>query len=86
MEALGRTVYIVIFPDKCIPRTFASKCMPMFLSWFWQKIKTDTFFGVLSLSKEKESYFLADTHCCKPFRYIFDMDFWTKKRIINIVS
>lgn len=33
VEALGRIVYIVIFPDKCIPRTYASKCRLMFQTW-----------------------------------------------------
>ncbi|KAI9169587.1 hypothetical protein LWI28_014474 [Acer negundo] len=34
VETLGRTVYIVIFPDKCIQGTYASECRPMFLTWF----------------------------------------------------
>ncbi|KAK8560755.1 hypothetical protein V6N13_026191 [Hibiscus sabdariffa] len=29
-----RIVYIVIFPDKCIPGTFASERRPIFLTWF----------------------------------------------------
>jgi hypothetical protein len=33
VETLGRAVYIVIFPDKCIPGTFASECRTMFLTW-----------------------------------------------------
>lgn len=60
MEALDRTLYIVIFPDKCIPRTFASKCMPMFLSWFRLQIKdrySNHFLG--ATRKEKYSNFLA---------------------------
>lgn len=33
VETLGRTVYIVIFPDKCIQGTYASECRLMFLTW-----------------------------------------------------
>ncbi|KAL5759136.1 hypothetical protein ACOSP7_017654 [Xanthoceras sorbifolium] len=47
VETIGRTVYIVIFPDKCIQGTYASECRPMFLTWFWQIRKSMCLFSSL---------------------------------------